>query len=303
MATNEETDTMTTSNKIKADIAPNEDTGDNGNAGFVERRRASRPTATAVRVTLRDLEFDALSEAEAAQEIMRRWQQGEGGWVSTPNTHQLELVSKSEELRDLVETASLTLADGMPLVWASQLQGTPLPERVAGSNLVWSLARAGAETGASLFLLGGDDGVGPRAQAVLEAAIPGIRIVGTYSPPLGFERDPKELEKIRQALLECNPDLVYVGLGFPKQEQLISVLTPSLPSTWFLGIGMSLSFISGDMARAPGWMQRAGLEWAHRLLSEPQRLFARYILHGIPFTCGLLVRSSLRARGMPTIAK
>jgi N-acetylglucosaminyldiphosphoundecaprenol N-acetyl-beta-D-mannosaminyltransferase len=265
---------------------------DNVDPVMVERRRATRPSATAVTVTLRDVQFDALSEAQAAAEIMGRWQQGEGGWVSTPNTHQLELVSKSEQLRDLVDTASLTLADGMPLVWASQLQGTPLPERVAGSNLVWSLARAGAAAGASLFLLGGDDGVGPRAQAVLERAIPGIKIVGTYSPPLGFESDPAELERIRQVLADAEPDLVYVGLGFPKQEQLISVLTPSLPSTWFLGIGMSLSFISGDMARAPGWMQRAGLEWVHRLLSEPQRLFARYVLHGIPFTCGLLLRSS-----------
>jgi N-acetylglucosaminyldiphosphoundecaprenol N-acetyl-beta-D-mannosaminyltransferase len=260
----------------------------------VERRR--RPRGPSGTVILRDLEFDPISEAEAAAEIIRRLQRGDGGWVSTPNTHQLELIAKSDELRELVETASMTLADGMPLVWASQLQGTPLPERVAGSDLVWSLARAAAASGSSLFLLGGDEGVGPRAQAALEQSIPDIRIVGTYSPPMGFESDPAELERIRQALAESKPDLVYVGLGFPKQEQLITTLTPSLPSTWFLGIGMSLSFISGDMSRAPGWMQRAGLEWAHRLLSEPQRLFARYVLHGIPFTCGLLLRSvALRA--------
>lgn len=255
----------------------------------VERRR--RPRGPSGTVILRDLEFDPVSEAEAAAEIIRRSQQGEGGWVSTPNTHQLELIAKSDELRQLVETASMTLADGMPLVWASQLQGTPLPERVAGSDLVWSLARAAAANGASLFLLGGDEGVGPRAQAALERSIPGIRIVGTYSPPIGFENDPAELEKIRQTLADRKPDLVYVGLGFPKQERLICSLTPSLPRTWFLGIGMSLSFISGDMSRAPGWMQQHGLEWVHRLLSEPQRLFARYVLHGIPFTCGLLLRS------------
>jgi N-acetylglucosaminyldiphosphoundecaprenol N-acetyl-beta-D-mannosaminyltransferase len=248
-------------------------------------------------VTLSGVEFDVLTETEAVDEIIGRWQAGEGGWVSTPNTQQLELVSRSEPVRELVKTASLTLADGMPLVWASRLQGTPLPERVAGSDLVWSLARAAAAAGAGLFLLGGDDGVAPRARRRLQRAIPGIRVVGTYCPPPGFERDPAQRERIRARLSQAQPDLVYVGLGFPKQERLINELTPEFPDTWFLGIGLSLSFISGDVARAPGWMQVSGLEWLHRLRQEPGRLFRRYVLHGIPFTLSLLAQSALRHSG------
>lgn len=251
-------------------------------------------------VTLGSVEFDALSETEAVDEIIGRWREGQGGWVSTPNTHQLELASRSGPIRELVQRADLRLADGMPLVWASRLQGTPLPERVAGSNLVWSLARAAADAEASLFLLGGDDGVAPRAQGTLQRAIPGLRVVGAYSPPVGFEHDAAELRRIRAELAGAAPDLVYVGLGFPKQERLIAELIPEFPDTWFLGIGISLSFISGDAVRAPAWMQLAGLEWLHRLAGEPRRLFGRYVVHGIPFTVSLLARSLLgRGVGRP----
>lgn len=242
-------------------------------------------------VVLRGVEFTALTEQQTVEVIIEAVRQHHGGWVSTPNVSQLEQINESPELRELVKDASLVVADGMPLVWASQIQGTPLPERVAGSNLVWSLARTAADVGASLFLLGGDDGVAPRAREVLEHEIPGLHVVGTHTPAPGFERSPDQLSVIAEKLERAQPDLVYVGLGFPKQERLIRELSRRMPETWFLGIGMSLSFISGDMPRAPRWMQKLGLEWAHRLLNEPRRLFHRYIVDGIPFTLGLLLRS------------
>ncbi|HEX3801483.1 MAG TPA: WecB/TagA/CpsF family glycosyltransferase [Solirubrobacteraceae bacterium] len=241
-------------------------------------------------VNLRALPFAALTETQTVNEIMRCRETGGGGWVSTPNTHQLDLITRHGELRSLVESASLIVADGMPLVWASALQGTPLPERVAGSNLVWSLARAAADEGASLFLLGGDAGVARRAKLTLEREVPGLRVVGAHSPPFGFESNPAEISRIREQLQAARPDFVYVGLGFPKQELLIRELTECLPETWFLGVGISLSFISGDRSRAPAWMQRLGLEWVHRLWLEPSRLFRRYLVDGVPFTVGLLLR-------------
>jgi N-acetylglucosaminyldiphosphoundecaprenol N-acetyl-beta-D-mannosaminyltransferase len=254
-------------------------------------------TAREHHVALRGVKFAALTEEQTVDMIIEEVRQHHGGWVSTPNISQLEQINESLELQELVEDASLVVADGMPLVWASQIQGTPLPERVAGSNLVWSLAGAAADAGASLFLLGGDDGVAPRAQAVLEREIPGLRVVGTHTPPVGFEHNPEQTSIIAEKLETTHPDVVYVGLGFPKQERLIRELTRRLPGTWFLGIGMSLSFISGDVQRSPRWMQKLGLEWGHRLLSEPRRLFRRYIVDGIPFTLGLLVRScAARAR-------
>jgi N-acetylglucosaminyldiphosphoundecaprenol N-acetyl-beta-D-mannosaminyltransferase len=173
---------------------------------------------------------------------------------------------------------------------------TPLPERVAGSSLVWSLAAGAAEEGRSLFLLGGEAGVAERAEGVLNARFPLLNIVGTHYPPFGFENDPGELDTIVTKLRQTRPDIVYIGLGFPKQERLAVRLLDVLPQTWFLGIGISLSFISGDQKRAPRWMQVAGVEWLHRLANEPGRLSRRYLLEGIPFTAGLLLRAWMRGR-------
>jgi N-acetylglucosaminyldiphosphoundecaprenol N-acetyl-beta-D-mannosaminyltransferase len=242
-------------------------------------------------VDLRGVRFLAITEDGATTLVLESWSRGEGGWVSTPNTHQLHLLARHAELRRLTESARLTLADGMPLVWASRLQRTPLPERVAGSNLVWSLAAKARERDAPLFLLGGAAGVAERAADVMTQRLPGLRITGTCCPPVGFERSEAEMKTIRDRLREAQPAIVYVGLGFPKQERLIVELLDDLPGTWFLGIGVSLSFISGDIARAPGWIQRLGLEWAFRLSQEPSRLFKRYIVDGIPFTVGLLATS------------
>ena len=108
------------------------------------------------------------------------------------------------------------------------------------------------------------------------------------------------MEQIESILEEAQPDIVYVGLGFPKQEHVIARLRERSPHTWFLGIGISIGFVGGHVARAPVWMQRTGLEWVHRLAQEPRRLASRYLLHGLPFAARLLVhgaRIALSRRG------
>src|SRR5205814_6808681 len=112
---------------------------------------------------------------------------------------------------------------------------------------------------------------------------PGLRLAGTYSPPFGFDKSNAEMAKITQMLADTNPDIIYVGLGFPKQERLIEKLRPALPRAWFLGIGISFSFVAGEAKRAPLWLQRRGLEWLDRLWQEPGRLPKRLLVHGIPF--------------------
>jgi N-acetylglucosaminyldiphosphoundecaprenol N-acetyl-beta-D-mannosaminyltransferase len=124
---------------------------------------------------------------------------------------------------------------------------------------------------------------------------PKLKIAGVFSPVFGFERDAGALEEIRQRLRSAAPDVVYVALGSPKQENLIVNLRQDLPGTWWLGVGISLSFITGDVQRAPVWIQRIGLEWVHRLVQEPRRLFRRYIIDGIPFAIRLFA-SSFAAR-------
>jgi N-acetylglucosaminyldiphosphoundecaprenol N-acetyl-beta-D-mannosaminyltransferase len=235
------------------------------------------------KIELMGLRFSAVTEMETASYVVEQAAAGLGGWVVTPNLDILRQCVQRPDLAAMVKGADLLVADGMPLVWASRIQGTPLPERVAGSNLVSLISSKAAEGGLAVFLLGGVEGAAQGAADSLCRKYPGLRVVGTYSPPFGFEDDDSELQRITQQICRSGPEVVFVGLGFPKQEKLIERLRSVHASAWWLGVGISFSFLSGGVARAPGWMQRCGLEWVHRVLQEPRRLGRRYLIHGIPF--------------------
>lgn len=246
------------------------------------------------RIVLDGIEIDALTEDEVVARVREALDRGEGGRIVTPNVDILRQAGTDPEVRDYLDDATVVVADGAPLVWASKLAGTPLPERVAGSDLIWSLSAGLGQDGRSVYVLGGEpadpgfvDGAG-RAAAELAAASPGLRIAGWRSPDYGFERDWYSLSSVCGEVIEAKPDLVYVGIGFPKQEWLISLLRPELPFTWFLGCGAAVNFVTGDQERAPRWMQRSGLEWAHRLSNEPRRLAGRYLRHDAPYALRLL---------------
>lgn len=221
---------------------------------------------------------------------------GEGGWISTPNIDILRRSAADGEVRELISAADLVVADGAPVVWAARLGGQPLPERVAGSALLWSLSRGCAQSGRSVYLLGGEPGVAERAAARLVEQTPDLRVGGTCSPEWGFEDRPDELADIRATLIAAAPDVVFVGLGCPKQERLIRLLAPELPGTWWIGCGAALAFAAGELQRAPHWMQASGLEWVHRLIGEPRRLVRRYLVDDAPFALRLLASSVLGRR-------
>lgn len=243
------------------------------------------------RVSLMGLELDALSEREVIETVVLSEQLG--GWVCPVNLDVLRQVVQAPPIQGMVEEADLIVADGMPLIWFSQLQGTPLPERVAGSSLILSLPVQAAKRDRSIFLLGGDPGVAERAAARLVALNPALTVAGTFCPEWGYEDDPARLAEIEQAVLSAKPDIVFVALGFPKQERLIRRLRPVLPTAWFISCGISFSFVTGDVRRAPVLLQRLGLEWMHRLLQEPRRLFRRYLVWGPPFVTRMLVGALL----------
>jgi N-acetylglucosaminyldiphosphoundecaprenol N-acetyl-beta-D-mannosaminyltransferase len=187
----------------------------------------------------------------------------------------------------------------MPLVWAARLRGHPLPERVAGGSLIFSLSEAAARQGLSIYLLGGAPGVPQRAGEELSRRYPGLRVVGADSPPLGFDTDPAAIEGVRDRVAAATPDIVYVGLGFPKQERLITSLAPACPRAWFIGCGAAIPYAAKALPRPPAWMRRAGLAWLFRLFNEPRRLFRRYLVHDLPFAIRLLISAAagrLRSR-------
>jgi N-acetylglucosaminyldiphosphoundecaprenol N-acetyl-beta-D-mannosaminyltransferase len=196
----------------------------------------------------------------------------------TPNVDHAVLFQTNDRLRSAYASAALVLADGAPVVLASRILGRELPERVAGSDLVPALfARANAEFPLKVFLLGAAPGVADRAAAAIERRWPCITVVGTLSPPLGFERDADENERILATVAAAAPDVVLVGLGAPKQELWVHAYADRLQAKVALCIGATIDFLAGEKRRAPLWMRRVGLEWLHRLSTEPRRLAMRYL--------------------------
>jgi N-acetylglucosaminyldiphosphoundecaprenol N-acetyl-beta-D-mannosaminyltransferase len=243
--------------------------------------------------------MDVVTEAQAVKIIVDATEAGHGHWTITANLDHLRRYHREFLAKDLIDDADQVVADGMPLIWASRLAGKPLPERVSGSNMVWTVCAAAAARGLSVFLLGGDPGVAERAAQVFRERYPSLKIAGTACPPVGFENDEQELDRIQRQLTEAAPRIVFVALPFPKQELLIRSLRGALPHASFLGVGISLSYATGDVSRAPSWLCHLGLEWAYRLSQEPtRRLARRYLIDGLPFGLRLMISAAwYRVRG------
>ena len=252
------------------------------------------------RVHLDGTGFDRITESEVVAVVREAIAQGRGGRIITPNIDILRQAARNHRVRSYLDDADLIVADGMPLVWASKLSGTPLPERVAGSSLIWSLSEGLGHDGRSIFVIGGNpatpeapDGARRAAQRLADEC-PGLQVAGTLCPEYGFERNRDVYSEFRTAVKEAKPDLVFVGLGFPKQEKVITRRRADLPDAWFSGGGAAVNCVAGDVDRAPRWMQRTGLEWAHRLGSEPRRLAGRYLKHDAPYALRLLAGSATK---------
>jgi N-acetylglucosaminyldiphosphoundecaprenol N-acetyl-beta-D-mannosaminyltransferase len=244
-------------------------------------------------VSIGSARLHAITETECIDVILLEIEAGRGGWVLTTNVDHLWWAAHDPSYAQLCANATLNVADGMPLLWASRLRGTPLPERVAGSNLIWSLSVAAALQSRSIFLLGGDPGTAEQGAAALLQRSSDVRVAGTCCPPLGFFECPDEVKKISASIREASPDIVFIALAKPVQTQLMERLHAEFPRAWFVGVGISFSFLSGRVRRAPHWMQRAGLEWLHRLVQEPGRLWRRYLIHGLPVAAFLLVQAAM----------
>jgi N-acetylglucosaminyldiphosphoundecaprenol N-acetyl-beta-D-mannosaminyltransferase len=179
-----------------------------------------------------------------------------------------------------VAGADLVLADGQPIIWGARVLGLPLPQRVAGSDLFPRLCAHAAEHGYRVFFLGGAPGAAEGAREALLARHPQLQVVGVHCPPMGFERRRAERRAALRAVQVAQPQLVFVGLGSPKQEHWIVENMQEYGPAVSIGIGISFSFVAGHVKRAPLWMQHAGLEWLHRAASEPRRLAWRYFVRG-----------------------
>jgi N-acetylglucosaminyldiphosphoundecaprenol N-acetyl-beta-D-mannosaminyltransferase len=241
------------------------------------------------------IEVCAISEADVLDHVAWSWRDGLGGSIITANVDIVRMATRDSAVAELISRAELVVADGMPVVWAGRLAGAHVPERIAGSTLVFSLTgRAEAES-RSVYLLGGDTGIPEEAARVLSERYPRLKVAGTDSPPFGFETDEQALRGVIERVVDAQPDLVLVGLGFPKQERLIEQLRAVLPAAWYLGCGAGIPMAAGQFRRASTMLQRLGAEWLHRLALEPRRLARRYLRDDLPFALVMLA-GGLRSR-------
>jgi N-acetylglucosaminyldiphosphoundecaprenol N-acetyl-beta-D-mannosaminyltransferase len=188
--------------------------------------------------------------------------------IATVNPEFVMAAQGDAEFRQVLETADLCIPDGVGLLWAARRQGRPLPERVAGSDLVYEIARLAAENGWRLFLLGAAEGVAAEAGAILQDRYPGLVIAGTYAG----SPDPAENQAIVERINDAQAQVVYVAYGAPRQDKWIARNRVALPTVRLaMGVGGALDFITGRAKRPPHWAQRAGVEWLVRLIQEPWR--------------------------------
>ncbi len=247
--------------------------------------------------------FDNITIQEAVALVEKMVVSGRPHYFVTPNVDFLVQARKDVELRRILLDAHLVLCDGMPLVWASRMLGNPLPERVAGADLVPRLVSLAAEKNFRIFLLGGTVNSTANAVARLQAEYPGLAVAG-YSPPF----DPllaMDHEGIKRRIQEFQPHFLFVSFGCPKQEKWLAMHHQSLGVPVCAGVGGTIDFLAGQLKRAPAWMQRTGTEWLFRLAQEPRRLFRRYVEDLTVFGGAILAqwwRLRPRGRGLRSIA-
>jgi N-acetylglucosaminyldiphosphoundecaprenol N-acetyl-beta-D-mannosaminyltransferase len=238
--------------------------------------------------------IDRLTFAQALDEIERLVDRRQGGAVLTPNVDHVVLAEIDERFRQAYQAASLSLVDGMPLLWCSHLLGVRLPEKISGSDLVHPLIERCAQRGFRVFLLGGLPGAAEAAAKALQAELPSLIIADTFAPMIDLQKPRSEREAIVTRIQQAKADVVLVGLGAPKQELWIHENLAALRPAVLFGIGASIDFMAGAVPRAPRWMSNAGLEWLYRLGKEPQRMWRRYLVRG-PRFLPILLRD-LRAK-------
>ena len=240
------------------------------------------------------MRIDAAS-AEAYAERMLAWaKRGEARSVCACNVHTVVSARLSPDFAWVIDHADLRVPDGAPVAWRVRRQGFPQQERVSGPDLMWLCCARAAEEGVPVFLYGSSKATLARLSIRLRRAFPALRIAGSHAPPFRPTNSEEDAQVVR-AIAKSGARLVFVGLGCPKQEAWMLYHRATIPAV-MLGAGAAFEFLAGTKRRAPHWMQASGLEWLHRLCSEPRRLWQRYLVTNTLF----LVWSLGERLGVPT---
>jgi N-acetylglucosaminyldiphosphoundecaprenol N-acetyl-beta-D-mannosaminyltransferase len=254
------------------------------------QRRASVRAGGRERVRLCDVLLDRVDTGAAARRLESYLATDRLKQVVAVNLDCLRIAQTDPAFQETINEADMAVADGMPLVWASRLAGFGLPERVTGNELMAMCCRLSAATGAGIFLLGGRPGIAEKAARTIERRYPGARVAGVYSPPFR-PLSPRDDEDIVERINRSGARILLAGLGAPRQDNWIRAHRHKLDVRVAFGVGCGIDLLAGLVPRAPHWMQRAGLEWLHRLRHEPARLWRRYFVDDTPMFARLVAES------------
>ncbi len=232
--------------------------------------------------------FARFSFGEAVEQIDTLVQKGTPSYFITANVHYAMLSDEHSDMLELNNQAAFILADGMPIVWRSRISSEPLPERIAGSDLIYAIAELAAKKSYRVFFLGGADGVAARAAAILAQLYPGLVVAGTEEPPFR-PLMPHEDAELALRIRNARPDILLVALGQPRGEQWIARWHQQMDVPVSVQLGGSFNFVTGQIQRSPSWVAAMGMEWAWRFYCEPRRLGLRY-LRNASFLCRALTR-------------
>ena len=241
----------------------------------VDPRERQRVNILGVGVSALNMEI-ALSETESLLD------RGEQGYVCVTGVHGIMEAQEDRQFLDILNHSFLTTPDGMPTVWLGRLQGFKHMRRVYGPDYMVGLCQRSVAKGYRHFLYGGKDGVAEELKAALIQRFPGLKIVGTYTPPFR-PLNPAEEEALRNQLETSQADVLWCGLSTPKQERFMAAYSGRLPVKLMVGVGAAFDLLSGNLDEAPDWMKSAGLQWFYRLMKEPKRLWRRYLLNNPKF--------------------
>lgn len=234
-------------------------------------------------VSILGVDVDRVDMGSAISRMERLIAGGGSHQVVVLNLNSVMAARTDNGFRKACRGASLVLPDGVPLLWASRFLGRPIPGRVAGPDLLRELSWTAAHKGYSCFLLGSTPEVLDLLSRRLVSDCPGLRIVGSFAPPISDRFSAKTNQEIARRVNDVSPDILWVSMGAPKQEKWIHEVLGTLDARLVIGAGGAFEMHSGRVRRAPFWMQKAGLEWFFRFSKEPGRLFSRYFVKGAPF--------------------
>ena len=227
---------------------------------------------------------------DRAIDLAQRWiATGDSAYICMTGVHGVMEAQSNSQLRRVLNCAFMNAPDGMPMSWVGWLQGHRQMDRVYGPDFMANLCRLSVAKGYRHYLYGGQPGVAQSLKTALEKRFPGLQIVGSYTPPFRSLKPDEESELLRD-VQNAKPDILWVGLSTPKQEYFMAEYVKRLHVPLLIGVGAAFDFHTGRIREAPAWIKRAGLQWLHRLLQDPRRLWKRYLVNNPLFLCRIALQ-------------